>query len=348
MSFPEARLYSTLSEDPFKCKCHVCAWGCVLKENQRGKCNIRVVKNNKLCTLAYGKAIATHVDPIEKKPLYHVLPGSPIYSFGNVGCNFSCLFCQNYTISQASSIVDRCFKTQDFESMGIALSPEQIVQTALRKNIKAIAQTYTEPVIAFEYMFDSFKLAKEHGIKTVAVTNGYWTEESVTAMAPHLDAMNIDLKGDDQFYRKLCGGVRLEPVQQTIKRAFELGIHVEVTNLVIEGHNSSDEQLRELCQYVASVSTSIPLHFSACYPTYKLMDISRTSVATLERAASIADSEGLKYVYLGNIPEHPRSHSYCFNCKEKVIHRSKTGGVQVLLDEGRCPKCTEFVYGIWK
>ncbi|KAL0224025.1 hypothetical protein P9112_003415 [Eukaryota sp. TZLM1-RC] len=340
--------YVTEQKDDGKIQCLTCAHRCVFsKEGQIGRCNARAMVEGQVRSLVYGKSIAASMDPIEKKPLFHVLPGTSILSVGTVGCNLKCKFCQNYQISQVSDLARRVVDTKDFEAMGDDLQPTQIVGRAQASRCPSIAFTYTEPVIMFEYMFDTFKLAKEKGIKTVGVTNGYWTDEALDMIAPYCDAFNVDLKGDDDFYKKLCGA-RLGPVQEFIRKAFERGIHVEVTNLVIEGHNDSDQQFKDLCSFVVSVSPSIPLHFSACYPTYKLLDIPRTSVQTLERAARIAKDCGVLHVYLGNVPDHELMNTYCPSCNAVVITRNRSRRVNVLLDDGKCRDCGTSIYGIWK
>ncbi|KAL0213554.1 hypothetical protein RCL1_007180 [Eukaryota sp. TZLM3-RCL] len=327
-------------------KCLACAHGCIFsttKEGKLGKCGVRGMFGGKLRSLVYGRPIASNIDPIEKKPLHHFLPGTDIYSIGTYGCNLKCLFCQNWQISQATDVVQQCVAAHDIESLGGEVSSETIVNDAIRNRCPSIAFTYTEPAIAFEFMYDTAKLAKERGLRTVAVTNGYWTVEGVKKMAPVLDAVNIDLKGSAEFYRTLCGAT-LEPVQQTIMEAFNAGIHVEVTNLVIEGHNDSDEQFHNLCRFVSSVSTDIPLHFSACYPTYKLLDIPRTSVATLTKAEHIAKSFGQKYVYLGNIGNH--ENTTCPNCHQVLVERPSWGESRSHITGSNC-ECGCSVYGVW-
>lgn len=327
----EAMLYEKLEGG--KVRCNLCPHRCLIQPGRRGICAVRENRDGTLYTLVYGQAIAAHVDPIEKKPLYHFLPGTAIFSFATIGCNFRCGFCQNYDISQAAR------NGEDGLILGHPLPPEVVVENTLRHGCRSIAYTYSEPTIFFEYAYDTAVLAHENGLKNVFVTNGYMTEDALGKISPYLDAANVDLKSfSDGFYRELCGGT-LQPVLDTIRRMHELGIWVEVTTLVIPGKNDGEEELGQIARFLAGISPDLPWHVSRFHPDYKLRDRSRTPVDTIEQAAEIGYRAGLRYVYAGNVPGSDYESTRCPNCKEVVIHRL---GYQtnLLLKEGdRCPNC---------
>jgi pyruvate formate lyase activating enzyme len=323
--------------------CEACSQACVLNEGEYGRCGVRRVEDGELILLVYGLAAAVNVDPIEKKPMFHFLPSSRIFSLGTVGCNFSCKFCQNYEISQYP-------KEHHYEIVGRELSPKRIVELALEHDCKSVAFTYNEPVVFFEYTYDTAKLAHENGLKNVYVTSGFETHKAIDKLAPYIDGMNIDIKSySNEFYKDICGA-RLQPVLDTVKYAHQKGIWIEITTLLIEGKNDSDDEIRSIAKFLASIDTSIPWHLSAFHPMYKMLDVGRTRASTLHRAYKIAKEEGLKYVFVGNIDDNDYESTYCPGCKERVIDRSGHIGQYVTnyLDEnGVCPYCGYELEGVW-
>lgn len=322
--------------------CKACSQRCVLSAGEYGKCGIRKNEDGKLYLTVYGLAAAYNIDPIEKKPLFHFLPGSEILSIGTVGCNFSCKFCQNYEISQYP-------KEHNFQVFGTTLMPETIVNIAKTQGIPSIAFTYNEPVVVFEYAYDTFKLAKESGIKTVFVSSGYETKEAIDMIAPYLDANNIDLKAfRDRFYRDICGA-RLKPVLDAIEYHYKKGIWIEITTLIIPGENDTKEELKDIAKFIASIDKNIPWHISRFYPMYKMLDKLPTPISKLREAYEIGKEEGLKYVYIGNIIDEDRESTYCPNCGLKVIERGGYVGeiVKSYLLDGKCPNCYTSIVGVW-
>jgi pyruvate formate lyase activating enzyme len=331
----EAMLYEKLKDG--KAHCYLCAHNCVIIPGKFGICGVRQNRDGELYTHVYGEAAAFHVDPIEKKPLYHFLPGSVSYSVAAVGCNFKCSFCQNWEISQAPKIN---VNVKTFE-----LKPERIVEEALRYGCKSVSYTYTEPTIFFEYAYDTACLAKKKDIRNIFVTNGYMTEQALVKIKPYLDACNVDLKSfSDKFYKNICGG-RLQPVLDSIKRMKEAGIWIEITTLIIPGENDSDDELAKISEFIASVGTEIPWHISRFYPNYKYQDGQPTSVETLRTAKKIGEAAGLKYVYIGNAAEG--NNTYCHTCKKLLAERSGFDVKAYNIKEGNCPKCGGIIEGVW-
>ncbi|MBI5412612.1 AmmeMemoRadiSam system radical SAM enzyme [Candidatus Peregrinibacteria bacterium] len=318
-------------------ECLACSHYCKIPPGKTGICGVRYNDNGQLQLLVYGRPGAINTDPIEKKPLFHFDPGSQIFSIGTVGCNFSCLFCQNWELSQGNKGQPK----ETVEASGIALSPKEAVDYCLNNKIPAIAFTYNEPAIFFEYAFDTAKLAKEHGLKTVYVSNGFESEEALDKMTPWIDAINIDLKGPKGFYHTICGG-RIEPIQKNIERLWKDGMWVEVTTLLIPGHNDSDEELKAIADFLVSISPDMPWHLSRYFPCYK-MDAPPTPLASLERAYGIGKKAGLKYVYVGNV-QTDYEHTFCPKCHKKVIER-KDYLVHNHLRKDACPKCGEVIAG---
>jgi len=307
-----------------KVRCFLCAHHCNIKEGKRGICHVREHRGGVLNTLVYGKVISMNVDPIEKKPLFHFLPGSTSLSIATVGCNFRCEHCQNYSISEYPRVHD-----------------------AVRYGCESISYTYTEPTIFFEFAFDCAKLARAKGIRNVFVSNGYISPEAARAIAPYLDVNNIDLKGDDEFYRNLCGA-RLKPVQETIRLMKELGVWVEVTTLIIPGYNDTDQQLQDIAGFLVSVDRSIPWHVSQFYPTHRLTDTPRTPLSTLRKACDIGYRAGLAYVYEGNVPGNGGEDTHCPECRELLISRVGFSIKESRLKEDACPICGFRIHGVWK
>lgn len=331
----EALFYEKLSDS--KVKCNLCNQHCVISDGARGICGVRHNKDGCLYSLVYGKLIAYHIDPIEKKPLFHFYPSSTSYSIATVGCNFRCLHCQNYTISQYPKLYE--------DIPGESFTPEEIVKEAKASGCESISYTYTEPTVFLEFAYDCMVLACQQRIKNVFVSNGYMTEEVAKFIAPYLHAINIDLKGDDNFYKKICGA-RVEPVLKNIKIFKELGVWVEVTTLIIPDYNDSEDFLRKTAQFLVSIDPSIPWHVTQFYPTYKLTDKPRTPVETLKKARKIGFEEGLKFVYTGNVPGEGGENTYCPNCKKLLIERFGYFITKLNIKNSRCIYCGTLIEGV--
>ena len=320
-------------------RCGLCRFRCLIADGKRGICAVRENRGGTLYTLVYGKAIAEHADPIEKKPLYHVMPGSKSYSVATVGCNFRCLHCQNYSISQPVHDTLRI--------TGIDLLPEEIVARALASGCRSIAYTYTEPTIFFEYAYDTAVLAKKAGLRNIFVTNGYITPEALACIRPYLDAANIDLKGfPERFYNEVVHAM-LKEVLDSIVEYKRQGIWIELTTLVIPGWNDSDEDLRGIAGFIADkVGNETPWHVSAFHPTYKLTDRPSTPLDTLRRARRFGLEAGLNYVYEGNVPGEGGENTYCPSCGETLIERHGFYLEQNSIEMGKCPACAAVIDGI--
>ena len=289
-------------------------------------------------SLVYGKSIAENVDPIEKKPLFHFLPGSKSFSIATAGCNFRCLHCQNYDISQMP-------RTRDV-IIGKNLSPEDIVALAKQTGCKSISYTYTEPTIYFEYAYDIAKRAAQEGLKNVFVTNGYITDGPLREISPYLDAANIDLKAfTEGFYKKICGA-RLQPVLDAIRLYRELNIWIELTTLIIPTHNDSPHELEQIASFIRELGPDIPWHITAYHPTYRLTDQPRTPVKTLIQAREIGLRMGLRYVYIGNVTGEQGENTYCYNCGELLIERCGFSVRKNRLRSGHCPECRVQIAGV--
>jgi len=333
----EAMLYEKL--DDAKVRCRLCNHRCTISQGSYGICGVRQNIDGTLFSLVYDKIIAANTDPIEKKPLFHFYPGSRAYSIATVGCNFTCLHCQNADISQLT-------RERKGYIVGDTVSPEEIVRDAQRSGCKSIAYTYTEPTVFFELSFDTAAIAHRKGIKNVYVSNGYMTREALTELSPYLDAINIDLKGfTDNFYKEICGG-RLEPVLKTITLAKELGIWVEVTTLVIPTLNDTEDELKRIAEFIKGVDSDIPWHISQFYPTYKLTTQPRTPVETLHMAREIGIKTGLHYVFEGNVPGRGNENTYCPYCGELLIERWGYSIGKNIIENGRCPSCNASVAGV--
>ncbi len=321
--------------------CFLCNHHCHIKDGKRGICGVRENRGGKLYSLVYGRMIAESIDPIEKKPLLHFVPGSKAYSIATVGCNFHCLHCQNYDISQYPHI-------NNGEIAGRERTALAIVDEAERAGCASVCYTYVEPTIFYEFAFDCSVLARERRLKNVFVSNGYMTPEVTRHLAPFLDAINIDVKAfTDDFYKKVCKA-RLQPVLDNVKLMHELGIWVEVTTLLIPGLNDSPEELRALARFVKSVSPTIPWHVTAFYPTYKMLDRKPTPIGILRKAREIGLQEGLHYVYEGNIPGEGGENTYCPGCGAELISRYGFSIRQNKLSDGCCATCGQQIAGVWK
>ncbi|MBJ6751137.1 AmmeMemoRadiSam system radical SAM enzyme [Geomonas anaerohicana] len=334
----EAMFYQKL--DGARVRCELCRFGCLIASGQRGRCRVRENRDGVLYTLVYGNLVAEHVDPIEKKPLFHLLPGSRSYSVATVGCNFRCLHCQNYTIAQPDE--------RAVERSGNFVEPQSVVERALATGCRSIAYTYTEPTIFFEYAYETAKLAKAAGLKNIFVTNGYISSAALAAIAPYLDAANIDLKGfSDSFYREVVGAA-LGEVLDCIRDYKRQGIWVEVTTLVIPNRNDSEAELRDLARFIAEeVGVETPWHVTQFYPTHRLTDQPRTPVETLRAARRIGQEAGLRYVYEGNVPGEGGENSYCSLCGSLLIKRLGYLVEKNFLCNGTCPGCGAVIEGVW-
>jgi pyruvate formate lyase activating enzyme len=331
-------LYNPLEDG--KVQCVLCNHRCVISPSKRGLCGVRENREGKLYTLVYGRAISLNVDPIEKKPLFHVFPGSTSFSMAAVGCNFRCLQCQNHEISQMPS-------GRDGRIEGSEVSPSKIISLTKQYGCRSISYTYTEPTIYFEYAYDIARQARQEGIKNIFVTNGYMTAEALETIQPYLDAANVDLKGfREKFYKEICGA-KLKPVLENLKRMRQMAIWVEITTLAIPTLNDSDEEFKEIAQFIVSLGPEVPWHISAFYPTYKMLDLPRTPASSLHRAREIGIKAGLRYVYCGNIPDGEGEDTFCAHCGRRVIERM---GFQVRRNDvvnGACRHCHQRIDGIW-
>ncbi len=336
--------------------CDACKMKCIIKEGGTGVCGVRKNVNNRLFLLVYGQASAVHIDPIEKKPLYHFLPGTDVFSLGTVGCNFGCSFCQNWSLSQVTRDLSKKLKKEnriqdlglEVRNLGYDLSPQKIVDICMEENVPSIAYTYNEPAIFFEYLYDTSRLAHQKGIKNVFVSNGYESEETLELMEPYLHGINIDLKSfSDKFYTKICKA-RLKPVLDTIERIHQMGIWLELTTLIIPGKNDSDAELRDIAAFIANIDENIPWHISAFHPDYKMKNIQPTSLEVLLRACDIGKSKGLRHIYIGNAYSPENSATWCPNCQKKLIGRNGYR-IQCTTDfkGGQCQNCQTKIAGVW-
>jgi pyruvate formate lyase activating enzyme len=333
----EALLYEKISDE--KVHCRLCSHYCRIDQGARGLCGVRENREGVLNTLVYGAVVAENIDPIEKKPLFHVHPGSRSFSIATVGCNFRCDFCQNYQISQVPR--------KGGQIAGRDMAPADIVERAIKSESKTIAYTYTEPTVYFEFAFDTARLAHERGIKNVFVSNGYMTAEAIEMIAPYLDAANIDLKSyREEFYREYCGA-HLKPVLNSLKKMKELGIWVEVTTLIIPDLNDNRAELKEIADFVYSLGADTPWHVSRFHPQYRMTDTPPTSGGVLRRALQIGKDAGLKYVYVGNLPGGEGENTHCANCGNLLIERIGFSIMKLSLTGNACPKCGSILEGIF-
>jgi pyruvate formate lyase activating enzyme len=331
----EAMIYQQL-EDNFV-HCHLCAHHCKIAPAKFGFCGVRQNVEGRLYTLAFGQVIAQNIDPIEKKPLYHFLPGSRSYSVATIGCNFRCGFCQNWQISQASQIAG-------IKHFGRDMAPEAIVEDALKNNCASIAFTYTEPTIFFEYAYETAKSAKLSGIQNVFVTNGYMTRKAIDIIAPYLDAANVDLKAwNEAYYAKHCKA-HVKPVLDSIRYMKKLGIWLEITTLIIPGENDSDSELQGIAEFIADTGPEIPWHISRFHPDYQFETHAVTPLKTLEKAKNIGESMGLRFVYTGNVPID--NNTYCDHCKTLLVHRRPFAAKMNIRGQD-CPSCGTKIHGVW-
>jgi pyruvate formate lyase activating enzyme len=336
----EALLYRRLENGSVTCD--LCSHRCLIKPGKRGICHVRENVGGVLQTLVYGRVVAANIDPVEKKPLFHFLPGSLSYSIATVGCNFKCRFCQNSDIAQITGEIQGRIP-------GHGVEPASVVKAALAGHCQSISYTYTEPTVFFEFAHDTARIAHEKGLKNIFVTNGYMTGEALNRIAPVLDAANVDLKSfSDDFYKTYCSA-RLEPVKETLKRMKKLGIFVEVTTLLIPGLNDDSRELSALAAFICQdLGPDVPWHISRFHPTHLLMDRPRTPLDTLTRAREIGLENGLHHVYVGNVPGENGENTYCHPCGKRLIHRFGFAVKQNALKKGSCPDCGAALSGVFQ
>jgi pyruvate formate lyase activating enzyme len=320
-------------------KCLLCAQGCIIKENEKGRCRTRVNIGGNLKTLVYGRPIAIHTDPIEKKPFYHFLPGSEAYSLATAGCPLSCQFCQNWEISQAKP-----------EDVPVEYrSPESIVSATQAQRTPIIAFTYNEPTVFTEYLTDIARLARKQNLRSVLISCGFMNEEPLKEMCDVLDAIKIDLKGfSEDFYHKVCSA-ELKPVLRSIKQVSKSKAHLEIVNLVVPTLNDSEKMLTDLSEWILNeVGPDVPIHFTRFHPDYRLLNLPPTPIETLHRAREIAMSKGIHYAFVGNVPGDAGNNTYCPKCGKEIIKRLGIFTTEIHLKNGKCEYCNYPIAGVWK
>ena len=327
-----------------KVRCQNCPHQCILKEGERGLCRARENRGGKLYTLVYGNPCAVHLDPIEKKPLYHFLPGTISYSIATAGCNLSCKYCQNYSISQIKPEYTRNYK----------LPPEDLINNLLyyknKYDIRTIAYTYTEPTIFIEYMIDSSVIAHKYGIKNIYHSSGYIKKKPLSDVIKYLDGANVDLKFFNNNNYINVSNATLQPVLETLKDLKNGGVWLEITYLVVPTINDSDEEIKEMIQWVLdNLGADVPIHFSRFYPTFKLENLPRTPLKTVEDARNMALKSGIHFAYVGNVPiGHSGSNTYCPACSKLLIKRRGYYIIENNISHSKCPDCNELIAGVWK
>lgn len=319
-------------------QCTLCPWRCFLPEGQRGICKVRINFGGKLYTLVYGLPVSVHIDPIEKKPVFHLLPGSRAFSIATAGCNLKCNFCQNWEISQAYPESAR----------PTPMTPQEVVIGALQTHSESIAYTYSEPIVFYEYVIDTARLAKRHGIRNVLVSCGFIEREPLEELIPYFDVVKIDLKGfNEKFYREVVGA-DLNRVLDTLVILKEHNVVIEVVNLVVPTLNDDMKEIEKMCDWIyTNLGPDTPLFFSRFTPQYRLKNLPPTPIETLEQARNIALARGLHYVYLGNVPGHEGENTYCPRCKRIVVGRYGYAVLENNIVNGKCKFCGETIYGIW-
>lgn len=334
---PRARYWTSLHKDN-AVRCFMCAHGCVIASEQRGTCRTRMNTNGELRSLVYGRPISVHVDPIEKKPFYHFLPGADAYTIGTSGCPFQCKFCQNWELSQSSP--------EDYQVS--FTPPDRLVKSVLHQKARAIAFSYNEPTVYTEYLTDIAREGKKQGLRSVLISCGFMSEAPLIEMCKVLDAIKIDLKGySEDFYHNVCGA-ELRPVLKSIKQIAKSRTHLEIVNLVVPTLNDSDRMLKGLIDWVlGEIGPDVPLHFSRFHPDYQMLNLPPTPVATLERARDMALSRGIHYPFVGNVPSHPGNNTYCPKCKKVVIQRQGFFVTEMNIKGGRCKFCNRKIAGVW-
>jgi len=320
-------------------QCQVCPNRCILSPGDRSICRSRVNIDGKLYSLAYGNPCSIHVDPIEKKPLFHFYPGTPIFSIATAGCNFRCLNCQNWEISQR----------KPEEVHFTELFPANVVEAAKKNEAPSIAYTYSEAITYYEYMYDTAKFARETGLKNVLISNGYINKQPLLKLAIYLDGANIDLKSFDNLIYQYLNGGTLQPVLNTFKTLHGEGVWFEMATLVVPTYVDDPEMVKKMCGWILKeLGPDYPLHFLRFFPQYKLTRLPLTPVTILEQFRDLALKEGIRYVYLGNVPGHEGCHTYCHNCRKILIERKGYALSQFHIDKGRCRFCKTLIPGRWE
>lgn len=321
-----------------KVQCLLCPFKCVLKPGERGICQVRVNMNGKLISLVYGKPATMHIDPIEKKPVFHLMPGSTAFSIATFGCNLGCKFCQNWQLSQ----------TRPEEGRNYDLPPDAVVSLASKKKCQSIAYTYSEPIVFYEYTYDTAVLAKKKGIKNIFVSAGFINPSPMRKLAKVIDTANIDLKGfTEAYYRDVCFGA-LKPVLKTLEICVEENVILEITNLIVPTLNDDFKIIRKMVKWIRkTLGEHIPLHFSRFSPMYKLKNLPPTPVETLIKARKIAMDEGLKFVYIGNIYVKDGETTFCPKCGKRLVERYGYTITADRIRNNKCPFCGEKIYGLW-
>ncbi len=332
----EAAHWEALADS--RVQCRLCPRQCQIADVERGYCGVRENHGGRLQTLVYGALCSANVDPIEKKPLFHYLPGTTAFSVATAGCNMECKFCQNWQISQ--------FRPEQVESVDVP--PDKLVAACKTRGVPTIAYTYSEPVIFYEYMHDSAAAARQAGIGSVMISNGYIREEPMRRLCRHLTAVKIDFKAySDRFYTDWCAG-ELKPVVATLKTLKDVGIWFELVILIIPTLNDSPDETRAMSRWVLEhLGPDVPMHFTRFRPTYRVTHLPATPIATLDRCRRIALDAGVRYVYAGNVPTHPGENTSCHGCHELVIKRVGFRIAENRLKDGRCPKCGARIPGVW-
>jgi pyruvate formate lyase activating enzyme len=319
-------------------RCNLCPHHCIIKEGERGRCRVRENRAGRLYSVVYGNPCAVHVDPIEKKPFFHFLPTAAAFSLATAGCSLRCLYCQNASISQVPPE----------QTENIDLPPQEVVRAAQRANAPVIAYTYSEPMVFYEYMLSTAELGRQAGLRSVVISAGFVDRQPLLELCQAVDAIKIDLKGyDEGFYRTVCGG-ELRPVLDAIQTIYDTGIHLEIVNLVVPTLNDRMDQLRALARWlVHELSPDVPLHFSRFFPQYQLVNLPPTPEETLDQARNIALEEGMRFVYVGNVPGHAGNHTYCPVCGQRIIARQGFAVLEYHLEGNACAYCGEVIPGVW-
>ncbi len=332
----EAMYYKQLPD--VRVECELCPRACKVADLERGYCGVRENRDGKYYTLVHSRVCSLNVDPIEKKPLFHYLPGTRAYSIATAGCNIECKFCQNWQISQ--------FRPEQIDN--IKLTPEEVIRFAKEKRCDTIAYTYSEPVVFYEYMYDTAKVGKREGVGSVMISNGYIKKEPLIELCKELNAVKIDLKAfTEKFYKETCSG-ELKPVLETLLTLKEIGIWFELVVLIVPTLNDSGEEIKDMCSWINdNLGPDVPIHFSRFHPTYKIKNLPPTPIKTLEKARNIAIESGLNFAYTGNVPGHPGESTYCPDCKEVVIKRVGYTILQYSLNSNECSNCKHPIPGVW-
>jgi pyruvate formate lyase activating enzyme len=332
----EAMYYKQLPD--IRVECELCPRVCKVADLERGYCGVRENRGGKYYTLVHSRVCSLNVDPIEKKPLFHYMPGTRAYSIATAGCNIECKFCQNWQISQ--------FRPEQIDN--IKLTPEEVIRFAKEKKCETIAYTYSEPVVFYEYMYDTARVGKREGVGSVMISNGYIKKEPLIELCKELSAVKIDFKAfTEKFYKETCSG-ELKPVLDTLLTLKEIGIWFELVVLIVPTLNDTGEEIKDMCSWINdNLGPDVPIHFSRFHPTYKIRNLPPTPVKTLEKARNIAIESGLNFAYTGNVPGHPGESTYCPDCKEVVIKRVGYTIIQYSLNGNACGNCKHPIPGVW-